>query len=324
MGTWDKNGDGYVTKDELRENLAEIEHMKFCPGQEKNYIELIRYNKAMAQKLLAEADVDQDGKVDLWEFIAHSMGRRRTPVELLVYDISHGAAKALGPLLVGRNVQAVHSAVLVFGSEYWYGGNVFRTEPPCEKCFGQPLRECLMPLEPSSYKPQLMVAKIGYTFATHSELTNFLVAEMIPRYTGLASYDLLTHSCNHFSNEVIHFLTGGQVPDKVLELQRIALTPAVRALRPFLNKYFGGFAEAGQEFSKDMIMGVETDPDQLCKTALGEGDVVMFEDDELGIVVNESDDICTIKCFDPTSGEMVVKEGVKKSALRRPTKSELE
>jgi len=318
--TWDKNGDGYVTKDELEQHLAEIEAVKPCPGEEGNYSKLMGYNRAMAEKLLDEADVNEDGKIDLWEFIAHCMGRRRTPVELLVYDISHGAAKALGPLLVGRKIEALHSAVLVFGSEYWYGGRVFRTEPPCEKCFGPPLAECLVPLEPSSYKSGLMVVKMGYTFATHNEFNDYLLREVIPKYNG--AYDLLTQSCNHFSNEVIHFLTGGHVPDKVLELQTIALTPTIRALRPFLNTYFGGFAEAGKEFTQDMVVDVEINPDELCNIVLGEGDVVVCEDchlgvDHLAIVVKENDDVYTIKCFDPSSGEMVLREDVKRTAVRK-------
>ena len=86
-------------------------------------------------------------------------------VEILLYDISKGMAAKLGPLLLGKSAeaasrclcirsrQAVHTGVLVYGSEYWYGpdaqtgvecaagGKLFRSDPPCRKQFGEPLTQ---------------------------------------------------------------------------------------------------------------------------------------------------------------------------------------
>lgn len=41
--------------------------------------------------------------------------------------------------------------------------------------------------------------------------------EIRPRYTA-ETYNLLTHNCNNFSNEVVQFLVGASVPDYILQL----------------------------------------------------------------------------------------------------------
>merc|ERR1719399_1274983 len=96
----------------------------------------------------------------------------------------------------------------------------------------------------SEYKPELPVVKVGYTFVTHEEFVAWLQRGVAARYTGIEQYDLLTHSCNHFSNECVTFLTGDGIPDRILELQKMALTPGVQAIRPFLNRHLGGFGES--------------------------------------------------------------------------------
>merc|ERR1712137_436286 len=213
----------------------------------------------------------------------------------------------------------------VFGSEYWYGGSIFRSDPPCDACFGPPLEESLIPLQRSSYKPELFTAHIGYTFATHEEFNDFLVHEMAPKYNGMERYDLLTHSCNHFSNDVIAFLTGGHVPDKVLELQKIAQTPALLALRPFLNNYFGGFGDAGKDndslgFTTDRNIEPGNGHEEICNAVLGEGTIVIISEEHeggFGVIVHEGDDTCTVKVFDPSTGDMNLKV-LPHSALKKP------
>ena len=154
-------------------------------------------------------------------------------------------AAKLGPLLLGKSAeaqdtatrspsqskesqehpcrlqQAVHTGVLVFGSEYWYGvlllaigrwigvavspqehlqfscmnagdlgGKVFRSNPPCRKQFGEPLKqpwgiELEQPVTESlscvrftpsagaatrsEAVPELPVIRLGYTFVTHQD-----------------------------------------------------------------------------------------------------------------------------------------------------------
>mmetsp|Transcript_94311 Transcript_94311/g.236776 ORF Transcript_94311/g.236776 Transcript_94311/m.236776 type:complete len:490 (-) Transcript_94311:21-1490(-) len=343
---WDKNGDGFVTIDELDQYVAELaQHAEpppsglwccSCGGNAAARDATAETAAAQAERLKCEllsiADVDNDGKLDLWEVMAWTLGRRKTPVELLLYDISKGAAKWLGPLLLADfNVEAFHSSVLVFGSEYWYGGDVFRSEPPCDKQFGPPLAKSkVLQLEPSEVRPDLKVVRMGYTLVTHQEFVKFLDTKVLARYSDVSKYDLITHSCNHFTDELLHFLLGRGVPDHVLKLQRMAETSApsaLRTMRPFLNHYLGGFS--GQGGGGDQLLEDtkvkegprHVDPSEL----LGEGAVVVLDGGAAGIddegstvvatILKEKAGVCEIKYFDPAEQKLSVMSGVPESAI---------
>jgi len=239
---------------------------------------------AMSSKLLDDLDaidVNGDGYLDIWELIAWTLGRRKVPVEMLLYDISKGASKYLAPVLFGSSdFEVFHSSLLVYGSEYWYGGKVFRSKPPCVDQFGPPLTVSkVLKLEPSEVRPDLMVVRLGYTFVTMEEFVSFVKDTIMPRYTGVHQYDLLTHSCNHFSDECLHFLIGRGVPDHVLKVQRMALTPKIKALRPFLNKYMGGFSEhdgGGDPLAEDSVAKASAKSIDA-NEVLGEGENILVD-----------------------------------------------
>jgi len=324
---WDKNGDGFVSPEELDSHLAEL--MKLAnadgtvSGDEAKMLEQI---KKMKEEIFEAADADRDGRVDLWEVIAYATGRRKMPVEILLYDISGGFAAKYGSLLLGQPIEAVHSGVLVYGSEYWYGGKVFRSEPPCSKAFGQPLKKPWgQELEISEYRSDLPVVRVGYTFVTHQEFVAWLSKQVVSRYTGIEQYDLLTHSCNHFSNECVTFLTGVGIPDKIFELQHKALTPTVRAIRPFINRYLGGFADAEKGIDEHYF-AKDTEPTRtvshdLCGEVLGAGDVVLidglpgYEAHLVATLLEEKDGKCKVKFFDPDTGAIAQKDDVPKSKV---------
>ncbi|KPJ12379.1 PPPDE peptidase domain-containing protein 2 [Papilio machaon] len=54
-----------------------------------------------------------------------------SPVDLYVYDLTRGLAALLSPSILGRQVAGVwHTAVVVFGREYFYGsGGITHCEP---------------------------------------------------------------------------------------------------------------------------------------------------------------------------------------------------
>eukprot|EP00959_Pyramimonas_sp_CCMP1952_P333113 6975284-Pyramimonas_sp.AAC.1 len=114
--------------------------------------------------------------------MSYMLGRKKTPVEVLLYDVSKGFAQKWSKVLMGKTVQAAHTGVLVYNSEYWYGGDVYRSEPPCTKCFGEPLKQYSdsEPLEWSEQRPDLPVVRIGYTFVTHDEFVSWLAEKMVP------------------------------------------------------------------------------------------------------------------------------------------------
>ena len=53
--------------------------------------------------------------------------------------------------------------------------------------------------------------------------------EISPRYTA-ESYNLLTHNCNNFSNEVSQFLVGKGIPDYILQLPSEAMNSPMGGL----------------------------------------------------------------------------------------------
>lgn len=249
----------------------------------------------------------------------------------MLYDISNGFADKLGEVLVGKKVAAVHSGMLCYGSEYWYGGQVFRSVPPCRKAFGEPLTAPWgEPLEKSVQIPELSVLRIGYTFVTQQEFATFLKKEVAPRYSNITQYDLLTHSCNHFTNECLEFLTGGGLPEKVFELQRLALTPTIMAMRPAFNRFLGGFGDQGKAVD-DHYFTIENDAEismsdaegQRMKDVLVSGKVVLVNGikDASGPVVatileQEAEDKCKIKYFDSMTGEIQLQSGIRMSQVK--------
>ena len=196
----------------------------------------------LIDEMLKAGDVDGDGRFDLWEIAAHTLGRRKTPVELLIYDISNGLSSKLSPLLLGRHFEAIyHTSVVVFGEEYWFGGKIFKNSPPCTRCFGRPLTRSRVRLEASEYFPDLRVVRMGHTLATSEEFHRHLDLETRLDFTP-ASYDILTHNCNSFTNEAMMFLTGHGIPEEIKRLPELVTnTPTVKLLRPFLNRWLGGF-----------------------------------------------------------------------------------
>mmetsp|Transcript_58261 Transcript_58261/g.123673 ORF Transcript_58261/g.123673 Transcript_58261/m.123673 type:complete len:566 (+) Transcript_58261:94-1791(+) len=183
--------------------------------------------------------VQDDGQLDLGGVLLHVLGRKATPVELLLYDVSQGSIKVVSPLLFGQHFEAIyHSSVLAYGKEFWYGGHIFENEPPIDKqIFGPPLRGSLEHLERSAYRPELRVVKLGHTLANAHEIQNYIDNTLRETFRP-DNYDICKRNCNSFSNQLAVFLTGREIPGAVRNLpDRILSTPAARCLRPFLNAW---------------------------------------------------------------------------------------
>mmetsp|Transcript_92493 Transcript_92493/g.261606 ORF Transcript_92493/g.261606 Transcript_92493/m.261606 type:complete len:477 (+) Transcript_92493:117-1547(+) len=327
--TWDKNGDGKITKEELEEVLKDMHNSADCSDNDIYRLESIRDN------IFDAADLEGDGMVDLWEVMSYMLGRKKTPVEVLLYDVSKGFAQKWSKVLMGKTVQACHTGVLVYNSEYWCGGSIFRSEPPCTKAFGEPLAHYSKsePLEASEVRPELPVIKMGYTFVTHDEFVSWLAEKMVPLYDR-ARYDILTHSCNHFTNEVVTFLTGQPLPKRIFDLQKAFLTPTLIAMRPFLNKFMCCFGDAQKRidastgFAEDYMPENRHDNhDALISEVLGTGETVVLtgldglekHDHVLGKINDASKDghKFDVTYFDPIQEKLVKAKGVDALKVRR-------
>jgi len=331
--SWDKNGDGKVTKEELDEVLRDMH------TNSSSKSDILRFEK-IRDDIFDAADVDGNGNVDLWEVMSYMLGRKKTPVEVLLYDVSNGFAEKWSKVLMGKTVQAAHTGVFAFNSEYWCGGAIYRTEPPCTKCFGEPLTQYSKsePLEWSEVRPDLPVIRMGYTFVTHDEFVSWMKQNVVPRYSR-EKYDLLTHSCNHYTNEVVSFLTGNPLPERIFELQKAFLTPTLLAMRPFLNKYMCCFGDAQKKidassgFAEDyMPEDRQENHEELISEVLGTGEMVVLKgldglekhDHVMGKInaVSEKGNKFDVTYFDPIQEKIVKKKGVDALKIMRLGKGE--
>lgn len=121
-------------------------------------------------------------------------------VDLHLYDLTQGMARVLSPALLGKQIEGVwHTGVSVFDIEYYYGGGIVAA--------------------PSGKAITHMTFKtihLGTTGKSKAELESFL-RTIAHKYTQ-ATYQLLRHNCNNFSDEISRFLLGSGIPKFILDL----------------------------------------------------------------------------------------------------------
>ncbi|TPX34991.1 hypothetical protein SmJEL517_g02496 [Synchytrium microbalum] len=144
-------------------------------------------------------------------------------VQLYVYDISNGMARSLSLMLTGQHFDAIyHTAVVIFGTEYFFGGGGIEGSTPGGSPFGNPLE----------------VVDMGQTHIPHEVVMEY-IDSLRGVYTG-DKYHLLDSNCNDFSNALCQFLVGKTIPDHILSLPANFLsTPFGNQLRPMIENMFG-------------------------------------------------------------------------------------
>lgn len=51
-------------------------------------------------------------------------------VDIYIYDLSNGMAKSMSPFLLGKTIDAIyHTGLVVYGTEYYFGGGICRGFP---------------------------------------------------------------------------------------------------------------------------------------------------------------------------------------------------
>ena len=141
-----------------------------------------------------------------------------TKVQLHLYDLSQGMARAMSAQLLGKQIEGVwHTGIVAFGEEWYFGGGIQRGAPGFTH-FGRPLQ----------------VLDLGETHLPREVFEEFLV-DIAPRFT-MQTYNLLRHNCNNFSDEVAQFLVGEGIPSHILSLpDEVLSTPFGQQLMPMLS-----------------------------------------------------------------------------------------
>ena len=98
------------------------------------------------------------------------------------YDLTGGLAKNMSRSFIGKQIDGIwHTAVCVFGKEYFYGGGICIGEPK-KTPYGYPVKEL----------------DFGYTNKTQADLTAYI--KSINSQFTMSTYDVLRHNCNHFTD----------------------------------------------------------------------------------------------------------------------------
>jgi desumoylating isopeptidase 1 len=162
-----------------------------------------------------------------------------TEVYLHVYDLSEGMAKQFSPMLLGKTIEGVwHTGICIFGREYYYGDGICSDSPKATP-YGNP------------YK----IVKLGTTEIPFDVFTDFL-REISPKYT-FATYHVLEHNCNTFTNEISEFLVGESIPAYITNLPAEFLqTQLGQMIKPMID----GFTQNIKTNSNPLFMDPPTQP----------------------------------------------------------------
>lgn len=104
-----------------------------------------------------------------------------------------------------------HTGIVVYGNEYFFGGGIQH-----------------LPVGRTPYGTPIQTIELGLSHVPKDVFEMYL-EEISPRYTA-ESYNLLTHNCNNFSNEVAQFLVGKGIPDYILQLPNDVLNSPMGGL----------------------------------------------------------------------------------------------
>ncbi|XP_055618229.1 uncharacterized protein LOC129763316 [Toxorhynchites rutilus septentrionalis] len=162
-------------------------------------------------------------------------------VVLYIYDLTQGMAAMMSQMLLGRHIEGIwHTAVVVYGREYFFGSQGITSCPPGTTVLGQPLRR----------------ETIGQTFIPRSVFTDYVRGLAESTFRG-TRYNLLQHNCNTFSEDLCQFLCGVGIPKYILDLpQDILSTPLGQSLAPLIASLgSGGDPTASFQHEADFVGG---------------------------------------------------------------------
>lgn len=140
-------------------------------------------------------------------------------VQLYVYDLSQGMARAFSQSFLGIHLDAIYhtSIVLDRRTEYFFGAGIQHCYPGTTH-HGQPMQKI----------------DLGKT-----ELPMDVVEEWLENVTedySSSNYDLFLKNCNNFSNDFAEFLVGKGIPSYITEMPAQVLnTPIGQMLRPQID-----------------------------------------------------------------------------------------
>ncbi|XP_058811176.1 uncharacterized protein LOC131676066, partial [Topomyia yanbarensis] len=160
-------------------------------------------------------------------------------VVLYIYDLTRGMAATMSQMLLGRHIEGIwHTAVVVYGREYFFGSHGITSCLPGNTILGQPQRKQV----------------IGQTFIPLPVFTDYVRGLAESTFRG-SRYNLLHHNCNTFSEDLCQFLCGVGIPKYILDLpQEFLSTPLGQSFAPLIESLSsGGDPTANFQYESDFI-----------------------------------------------------------------------
>ncbi len=138
-------------------------------------------------------------------------------------------AKAMSQAILGKQIDGVwHTGVVVYGTEYFYGGGIQSARPGCTVA-GTPTR----------------VIDLGATQVEQTAFHSWL--RSVSHKYGPHTYNIVTNNCNNFSDEVSKYLRGKPIPSFITGLPQEALnTPLGQMFKPMLEGMQRQMSQMGQ------------------------------------------------------------------------------
>eukprot|EP00928_Gymnodinium_smaydae_P042973 TRINITY_DN28896_c0_g1_i1.p1 TRINITY_DN28896_c0_g1~~TRINITY_DN28896_c0_g1_i1.p1 ORF type:complete len:561 (-),score=26.52 TRINITY_DN28896_c0_g1_i1:323-2005(-) len=169
----------------------------------------------LARGIIREMSLNDAEYVTYPEFMCYCLGKRKHEVLLYLYDISSSAiVNAVG----GELQQIWHTAVVVFGKEYYFGKDAMFAQPGGTS-FGKPTK----------------AMRLGYTCLSDVDLCQHVEDILKPRFHR-DTYDCVTNNCVHFADALSMYLVDQHLPNDVLMQSDLLLqSSVVRVARPMVN-----------------------------------------------------------------------------------------
>lgn len=141
-------------------------------------------------------------------------------VKLHIYDLSRGLAKSMSQAFLGKQLDGIwHTGIVVYGKEFFYGGAGIQSCAPGTTILGAPDT----------------IHDVGTTDLPWDLFAEYLDGLADESYNE-KNYNLLSHNCNQFTNEVAQFLTGQAIPSYILDLPGEVLdTPFGAMVGPIID-----------------------------------------------------------------------------------------
>ena len=246
----DVSGQGVITVDAFRDILEKVRLKE-------------------SKKLLIAETVFAQMSIGYAQYIMLMLGRTPSKVSLISYDISGRATKNLSRILFGKKIEGIwHTSILAFGYEWWYGGDCFQSRP------------FTTPFGPTPDR----VEDLGETTRSLAELKDFIRSRMRKKYS-YSTYDVICNNCNHFTNDISMYLCHVGIRRTIVSLPGDLLSGGLaKVLRPFLNKWLGGFNGVEDDKSAsaetDVMAKIREEKAGMNRDFFVSGDIAMWKRSE--------------------------------------------